>query len=191
VEQVVMQPVMAESDEALAQRALADRDAFAELVRRYADRIFNLAYRMTGDRAEAEDLAQEAFLHAYRGLASFKPDRAFGAWVYRIAVNICLTHRRRRASAIVEPLSEHGAALLDTSEPANAVAERRETQAAVQQAILSLPPMYRAVIILYHLEERPYSEIAELLDLPINTVRTHLHRGRAMLREKLAVRGVQ
>jgi RNA polymerase sigma-70 factor, ECF subfamily len=182
-----MQPDLADSDESLAQRAVADREAFAELVRRYADRIFNLAYRMTGDRSEAEDMAQDTFLRAYRGLPGFKPGHAFGAWLYRIAINVCLTHRRQQGT-IIERLPEDGETILDMSASVDDLAERRETQVAVQQAILSLPPMYRAVIVLYHLEGRPYDEIADLLDLPINTVRTHLHRGRAMLRERLAAR---
>ena len=182
-----MRPDLADSDEALAQRAQTDREAFGELVRRYADRIFNLAYRMTGNRTEAEDLAQDAFVRAYRGLAGFRPGHAFGAWLYRIAVNVCLTHRRQQGAAAVESLDKASEETIpDTSAPLDELAERREVQEAVQQAILSLPPMYRAVVVLYHLEGRPYSEIAELLDLPLNTVRTHLHRGRAMLREKFA-----
>jgi RNA polymerase sigma-70 factor (ECF subfamily) len=186
-----MQPVLADSDEAWAQRALADHEAFAELVRRYADRIYNLAYRMTGDRAEAEDLAQETFVRAYRGLPGYKPQHPFGAWIYRIAVNVCLTYRQRHGSAASESLSEETEAILydnisDDSIALADLAERREVQATVQQAILSLPPMYRAVVVLYHLEGRSYEEIADLLHVPLNTVRTHLHRGRALLREKLA-----
>lgn len=177
-----MRPAV-DSDEALAQRALTDRDAFSELVSRYADRIFNLAYRMTGNRTEAEDMAQDAFLRAYRGLASFKPGNPFGAWLYRIAVNVCLSQRRQNNPA-AEPIDESEAA--DPAPAVDDVAERREVQATVQQAILSLPPNYRAVVILYHLEDRSYEDIATMLDLPINTVRTHLHRGRAMLRERLA-----
>lgn len=177
-----MRPAV-DSDEALAQRALTDRDAFSELVSRYADRIFNLAYRMTGNRTEAEDMAQDAFLRAYRGLESFKPGNPFGAWLYRIAVNVCLSWRRQNNSA-TEPIDENEAA--DPTAAVDDVAERRDVQATVQQAILGLPPMYRAVVILYHLEDRSYEDIATMLDLPINTVRTHLHRGRAMLRERLA-----
>jgi RNA polymerase sigma-70 factor (ECF subfamily) len=180
-----MRPEKVESDEAWAQRAQTDREAFGELVRRYADKIYNLAYRMTGDRTEAEDLAQEAFVRAYRGLPGFKQEYPFGAWLYRIAVNVCLTERRHKGSAPADQLSEEseisiGAPSLEET------AERHEMQAAVQQAILSLPPMYRAVVILYHLEGRSYDEIATLLDLPINTVRTHLHRGRALLKDRLA-----
>ena len=181
-----MRPDPADTDEALAQRALTGRDAFGHLVSRYADKIFNLAYRMTGDRAQAEDLAQDAFLRAYRGLGGFKPGYAFGAWLYRIALNVCLTHLRRQATAVVEPLAEDGEAILDETASVTELAERREVQQAVQQAILSLPPNYRAVIVLYHLEGRSYDEIAGLLHLPVNTVRTHLHRARAMLRERLA-----
>lgn len=178
-----MRPAV-DSDEALAQRALTDRDAFSELVSRYADRIYNLAYRMTGNRTEAEDMAQDAFLRAYRGLASFKPGNPFGAWLYRIAVNVCFSARRRQ-SPVTEPIEENEA-ILDPTAAVDDIAQRSEVQAAVQQAILSLPPMYRAVVILYHLEDRSYEHIATMLDLPINTVRTHLHRGRAMLRERLA-----
>jgi RNA polymerase sigma-70 factor, ECF subfamily len=177
-----MRPAV-ESDETLAQRALTDRDAFAELVSRYADRIFNLAYRMTGNRSEAEDMAQDAFLRAYRGLASFRPGNPFGAWLYRIAVNVCLSARRQDDPA-TEPIDENEA-VIDPAPAVADVAEQRELQAAVQRAIVSLPPMYRAVLILYHIEDRSYEDIATLLDLPINTVRTHLHRGRAMLRERL------
>ena len=184
-----MRPDAADSDEAWAQRALSDRDAYAELVRRYADRIFNLAYRMTGDRAEAEDLAQESFIRAYRGLPGFLPDRDFGAWLYRIAVNVCLTHRRRTSDVANEPLDEATTPIVDTSLSVEELAEQHEAQAAVHRAILSLPPRYRAVIVLYHLEGCSYDEIAAILDLPVNTVRTHLHRGRAMLRERLVASG--
>lgn len=178
-----MRPVV-DSDEALAQRALTDRDAFSELVSRYADRIFNLAYRMTGNRSEAEDMAQDAFLRAYRGLPSFRPGSPFAAWLYRIAVNVCLSQRRQERAA-TEPIDENEA-LIDPAAAVDDVAEQREVQETVQQAILSLPAMYRAVVILYHLEDRSYEDIATLLDLPVNTVRTHLYRGRAMLRERLA-----
>jgi RNA polymerase sigma-70 factor (ECF subfamily) len=178
------------SDEVLAQRASKDSEAFAELVRRYADRIFNLAYRMIGNRSEAEDLAQEVFLRTYRGLAGFRSGNAFGAWIYRIAVNVCLTYRSRAAERVSEPLSEQSP-VVDATASVAELAERRDVQQAVQQAILSLPPMYRAAVILYHIEGRPYNEIADLLDLPVNTVRTHLHRGRALLREYLTGRGLQ
>ncbi len=177
---------LADADETLAQRAQRDQAAFAELVCRHSAKIFNLAYRMTGDRAEAEDLAQDAFVRAYRGLAGFKPGNAFGAWLYRIAVNVCLTYRRKLAAAPVSSLADDGAVIRDTSLSVAELAERREVQESVQRAILSLPPMYRAVVVLYHLEGRSYIEIAWLLDLPVNTVRTHLHRGRALLRERLS-----
>jgi RNA polymerase sigma-70 factor (ECF subfamily) len=178
-----MPPDTAEPDETLAQRAQTDHAAFGELVRRYADRIFNLAYRMTGDRSDAEDLTQDAFARAYRGLRGYDPARPFGAWLYRVALNVCLTDRQRRPAAIVEPLAGDE---IDNSASAAELAERHEVQETVQQAILGLPPIYRAVIVLYHLEERSYAEIAELLDLPVNTVRTHLHRGRALLRDRMA-----
>ena len=182
-----MQPVTADSDEIWVQRAQKDPQAFEELVRRYADRIFNLAYRMTGNRAEAEDMAQEAFIRAYRGLPGFKPEYQFGAWLYRIAVNVCLTSRHHQITTAADALPDD-LEVLDDGISTEDLAERHEVKATVEQAILSLPAMYRTVVILYHLEDRSYEEIAQLLDLPLNTVRTHLHRGRALLREKLADR---
>jgi RNA polymerase sigma-70 factor, ECF subfamily len=183
-----MQPVIADSDEMWAQRAQKDPQAFEELVRRYADRIYNLAYRMTGNRTEAEDMAQEAFIRAYRGLPGFKPELQFGAWLYRIAVNVCLTNRRHQITAVADPLPDD-VGILDDALGIEDLAEQHEVKTVVEQAILSLPVMYRTVVILYHLEDRPYEEIAKILNLPLNTVRTHLHRGRALLREKLADKG--
>lgn len=184
-----MRPDAGDPDEVWAQQAITDRDAFAELVRRHASRIYNLAYRMTGNQADAEDMVQETFIRAYRALPGFKPDRSFGAWLYRIAVNACLTHRGRQAGEARAPLGEDVPALLDGAASVDDMAERHEVQAAVQQAIAGLPPMYRMVVVLYHLEDRSYTEIADLLGLPLNTVRTHLHRGRALLRERLAAPG--
>jgi len=181
------QPEVRDTDEACLTRAKVEREAFGELVRRYADRIFNLAYRMTGDRSAAQDLTQETFLRAYQGLAGFKEGSAVAPWLYRIAVNACLSYRQRQETTAAEPLDETVAVrLFDSGVPPDELAEQREVQATVQRAILALPPRYRAVVILYHLEDRPYSEIADILGLPVNTVRTHLHRGREMLREILA-----
>jgi RNA polymerase sigma-70 factor (ECF subfamily) len=168
----------------LAALAQTDGDAFAELVRRHSSRIYGLAYRMTGNQADAEDVVQETFVRAYRALPSFRPELSFGAWLYRIAVNTSLTQRGRQASCAAEPLNDNMA--LDAAASPGDLAESRELQAAVQQAIISLPMMYRAVVVLFHIEGRPYAEIADILGLPINTVRTHLHRGRALLRERLA-----
>ncbi len=180
-------PQVRDTDEACVRRARAEREAFGELVRRYADRIFNLAYRMTGDRSAAEDLTQETFLRAFQALAGFKDGSPFAPWLYRIAVNTCLTYRQRQQASSAEPLDDALAVrLFDPAPPLEELAEQREVQAIVQRAILALPPRYRAVVILYHIEDRPYNEIADILGLPVNTVRTHLHRGREMLRDLLA-----
>jgi RNA polymerase sigma-70 factor, ECF subfamily len=181
-----MKPDAGGPDEVWAQRATTDRDAFAELVQRHADRIYNLAYRMTGNQADAEDMVQETFIRAYRALPGFRIERSFGAWLYRIAVNVCLTHRGRQAGESCVSLHEDVPALFDGAASVSDLTERHEVQVAVQQAIAGLAPMYRAVVVLYHLEDRSYMEIADLLGLPLNTVRTHLHRGRAALRERLA-----
>ena len=181
-----MRPDASDPDEVWAQRARTDRDAFAELVQRHAGRIFNLAYRMTGNQADAEDMVQETFIRAYRGLPGFNLAGSFGAWLYRIAVNVCLTQRSRQAGEPSLPLDEDAAALFDDAPSVHDLAESHEVQAVVQRAIAGLPPMYRVAVVLFHMEGRSYTEIAGLLGLPINTVRTHLHRGRELLRERLA-----
>lgn len=187
---------MGPSDEALAQLALKeDPDAFAELVNRYQKGIYNLAYRLTGERDEAQDLAQETFLRAYAALPSFQTDRRFSPWLYRIATNLCFDYLKRRGRLGTTPIEDFEAEgaempLPDWSmEPARAL-ERKETQEEVQAAILSLPEKYRAVVILRHIEGLSYSEMAEVLTLPLGTIKTHLYRARELLKARLQEGGV-
>lgn len=171
-----------EEDEVWVERARGDAEAFAELVRRYQDRLYRLAMRMTGDAAAAEDLTQEAFLRAYRALPRFREGAAFAPWLYRIATNLCLNHRQRRRPL---PNAEEG-----WSASTEEVVERREIQAAVQRALLRLPRHYRVVVVLRHLHDLSYQEIATALELPLGTIKTHLFRARSWLQRELQKEGL-
>ncbi|MGE5232722.1 MAG: RNA polymerase sigma factor [Acidobacteriota bacterium] len=188
---------MALSDADLVERALAGReDAYEELVVRYQRPLLSLLGRWLGDRALAEDLAQEVFLKAFRALATYAPERKFSSWLFKIAHNAAIDQLRRRGIA-TEPLEagEEGApdrlATLgdDRAESPAARPERRELAAALETAIGGLRREYREVVLLRFREELSYEEVAEVTGLPLGTVKTFLHRARRELAEALAGMG--
>jgi RNA polymerase sigma-70 factor (ECF subfamily) len=168
------------SDETLAERAQAgDADAFAALVERYQRAVLNLAYRMLGDAQEAEDVAQDVFVRAYQSLGRFDPSRRFFSWLYRIAINRCLTARARpRPDALA---TQAGLALADPAPSPEQQATRGETQAAVQRAVAALPDHERALVALRYGADLSYEEIAATMQLPLGTVKTRLFRARRRL----------
>lgn len=170
------------SDEYWAEQARQTPDAFAELVARYQDRIYNYAYRMTGSREDAQDLAQETFIRVYTHLDRFRVEERFSPWIYRITTNLCLNHLKRRKRNI--PLLPDSADFDGPVSPDNAL-EASEERLILQQAILSLPEHYRAVILLRHVEELSYDEIAQATELPLGTVKTRLFRARELLQHQL------
>jgi RNA polymerase sigma-70 factor, ECF subfamily len=173
------------SDEELARQALIEGQAFEVLVRRYQNRIYSLAYRMTGDNVEAYDLTQEAFLRCYAALPSFNPSLRFAPWLYRIATNLCInflqSSRVRKGGADPELALQ----MPDRGKLPDSLYEEKEQRLRIHAAILNLPAKYRAVVILRHMQDKTYEEIATILELPLNTVRTHLFRAREMLRRRL------
>ncbi len=184
-------------DHELAAQACEGREAaFRELLERYERPVFSLVVRMVRDRALAEDLVQEAFIRAFRGIRSFDPSYKFSSWLFRIASNVAIDHLRRRK---LDTVSIHGAdhrghpdgrERPDLDLPARdqdpeRFTENRELRERIEAALTHLRPEYRAVILLRHLEGHSYEEVAEILELPLGTVKTHLHRGRAELRELL------
>ncbi|MGO8671653.1 MAG: RNA polymerase sigma factor [Capsulimonadaceae bacterium] len=177
------------SDEALADRvrAAGDAAAFAELAARYRVRLIALARRMAAaGRDEAEDIVQDALLAAYRSRATYRRGEPFRPWLYRIAVNRCIDrHRagqRRPSPAALDSVAEPVAA--GDNDPLRAVlADERDVR--VQSAVEALPPRYRAVFLLRHLDDLSYEEIATATELPVGTVKTQLFRARAQLREAL------
>jgi RNA polymerase sigma-70 factor (ECF subfamily) len=182
-----------ETDEALMDRAqTGDVRAFAELVLRYQMPMFNLAYRMLRDRHEAEDVAQETFLHLFRAIERFHAGERFSPWLYRIAMNLCLDKLRRYRGAVVSldaPVDAAGDLYRQVPDAAPGPAELvelGELKGNVQEAVDELPDHYRVVVILRHLHDLTYDEIARTLEMPIGTVKTRLFRAREMLRQRLS-----
>jgi len=185
------------SDQELAARASGgDEAAFRELLRRYERPVFSLVYRMVRDRALAEDLAQETFVKVFNGLASYRREFKFSSWIFKIANNAAIDHLRRRE---LDTLSLDGPTDAPTrgnrtgqvrqlphrGENPLEELEARELGGAIEQAIGRLRPEYRACILLRHVEGYPYEQIAEMLELPLGTVKTYIHRARNELRAYL------
>ncbi len=178
-------PQASEADLVRRARSGRDPEAFAELVRRHEGRVRSLLLRLcAGDRALVDDLAQEVFLRAYRGLPGFAGRSAFGTWLYRIAYNLFLNHttRTRAHDPLEAPASEGAAPMWD---PGDDTPERSDLRRDLDRAIAALPPPYRAAVVLYYLRGVSYADMAQILDLPLGTVKTHLHRARAALRASM------
>ncbi len=167
------------SDRDLILRARrGDMDAFGELVIRYQSSVFNVCYRMTNERRQAEDLAQETFLRIHSRLTSFDLGRPFGPWIRRTAANICLNHLNSSKVVDVEwndDLNAH-----ESHSPEDTY-EHQERDAQIRAALAYLPPQYRLAIELRHFQELSYAEIAAELGVPLSAVKSHLFRGRKML----------
>ena len=164
-----------------------DDGAFAILVARYQTRLFNTLFHVTGSREDAEDVGQEALVQAYVKLSSFQQKSAFYTWLYRIAFNLWVSHRRKRRIENVLPRTreDQGNQALDPGEsPAERVL-REERAVAVYEALETLPPDYRSILVLREMEGCRYERIAEILELPLGTVRSRLHRARVQLSEQL------
>lgn len=185
-------------DARLAALATEGREgAFRELLTRYERPVFSLVFRMVRDRELAEDLAQEAFIRAFAAIASFDPRFKFSNWVFKIAHNHTIDHLRRRKLDTVSldgsphattPEEESRTALVvrSNAETPQEYVENRELGAQIELAIGALRPEYRAVVVLRHIDGHSYEEIAEILDLPLGTVKTYLHRARGELKQQLA-----
>lgn len=169
-----------------------DQDAFGEIVELYKDKVFQLCYRILGNRQEAEDIAQEAFIRAYVNISSFKTHLKFSTWIYRIATNLCIDRIRKKKPDYyldaevpgTEGLNMYSQVAAGTDLPEKEF-ESMELQEVIQAEISKLPEKYRSVIVLKYIEELSLNEISEILDLPLGTVKTRIHRGREALRQQL------
>lgn len=188
----------AATDQEVVEQAKAGREAaYRELIRRYERPVFSLIYRMVRDREAAEDLAQETFIKTLNAIGTYRPEFKFSSWIFKIANNAAIDHLRKRG---LDTLSIDGAPDAVTPDAIEAttlqVSDRRETPlqelearelgGAIEAAIARLRPEYRSCILLRHVDGRPYEEIAEMLDLPLGTVKTYIHRARHELRDLLA-----
>ena len=173
----------ASDDQIAVERVLAgDISAFEAIVRRWQSPLINLAYRFCHDRGRAEEMAQEAFLRAYRGLASWRKEGAFSTWLFALATNFYRSELRRIPARTV-PLE-------DVSEPVDPRAsdgglEEQDRDLAVRRAVLALPEKYRDALILFYFHEMDVPAAARSLGLPEGTVKARLYRGREILRGKL------
>ncbi len=165
-----------------------DQDSFAQLVQQHQRRVFNLVFRMLQQYEEANEVTQETFLAAWQGLPSFRGDARFSTWLYRIAYNCALKQleQRKRDRAIqVELQTEEMVASSTQEQRVDAEIESRARQALVHEQLANLPAKYRIVLVLRHLQDMTYEEMAEILTMPIGTIKTHLFRARNLLKERL------
>ena len=186
---------MGRTDEELVEACLAgEESAFDVLLGRWEKRIRGAIYRLVGSDEEARDLCQEAFLKAYKSLRSFKQEARFSSWLYQIALNLCRDRmRRRRGKTMVslDELEEGGAAMPVAGPTALDLLQERDTRRLVAQAIEALPDEQREVIILKEYQGLTFLEIAQVLDVPISTVKTRLYRGLDQLRSRLEREGLR
>ncbi len=171
-----------------------NEEAFNQLVIKYQDRIFNTISRLTNDLEMAKDLTQETFINAYRGLANFRETATFFTWLFRISLNIAKSSHRQQArrkktfslyqstpgeeeTISLEPLSRE-------DDPAISL-EKKEQEKIVQEAIASLEEPFKSILVLRDIEQVSYEDISSILDCPIGTVRSRIHRARLMMKEKL------
>ena len=159
-----------------------------EIVERHSDRVYRLAYRLTGNRHDAEDLTQEVFVRVFRSLSTYTPG-TFEGWLHRITTNLFLDQARRKQKLRFDALSDERAERLtsDTPSPDAAYVDRTFDD-DIEAALATLPPDFRAAVVLCDVEGLSYEEIADILDAKLGTVRSRIHRGRAMLRGALAHR---
>ncbi|RUS53255.1 RNA polymerase sigma factor SigW [Kurthia sp. 3B1D] len=169
-----------------------DQSAYADIVSLYQQSLHQVCYRMLGNKEEAEDAAQEAFIKAYIHLHTYDQKRKFSTWLYRIATNLCIDRIRKKKPDYyldaevpgTEGLDMYSQLAVDELLPEEEL-ERMELQERIQYEISRLPDKYRAVIILKYIEELPLQEISDILDIPLGTVKTRVHRGREALRKQL------
>jgi RNA polymerase sigma-70 factor (ECF subfamily) len=165
--------------------------AFTVLMRRYEDRLFNTVFRLLGNAQDAEDVVQETFLNAYQSLHTFKGESQVFTWLYRIAYNTAISHKRKQKGTLSIDAGRNGEASgiepLDPSEhnqPGNAL-QRSEEESRIQRALNQLSPEHKIVLVLKEMEGQKYETIADILQVPVGTVRSRLHRARLELREIL------
>ncbi len=179
-----------QADEELVRRCLeGNREAFGALVEKYQSTVYNVALRMVHDQADAEDVAQVAFVRAFQKLSTFDPKFKFFSWLYRIVVNEALNLLKQRQR--FEPLKADTVdETLDESGKEDERAEGEELERRIQECLMELKIEYRTVVVLKHFQELSYAEIGQILDLPEKTVKSRLFSARAVLRTILRKKGI-
>ena len=183
-------PSFTEQEEAklVAASKRGNQDSFAQLVQQHQRRVFNLVFRMLQQYEEANEVTQETFLAAWQGLPSFRGDARFSTWLYRIAYNCALKQleQRKRDKAVqIGMQAEQLIANAGQEHRVDAELESHARQALVHEQLANLPAKYRVVLVLRHLQDMTYEEMAEILTMPVGTIKTHLFRARNLLKERL------
>ena len=181
-------------DDVLVRRVQAgNTEAFEELVRRYERKVYNITYRLMGNEQDASEALQDAFMRAFRFIGKFQFKSSFFTWLYRIATNVSLSKLRKREKidtvSIDQPVNEAGDLpfeIPDLKYGPEKLMKQRELRAAIQKAVEELPEDYRSVVVLRDLEGLSNEEVSKVLKLSVAAVKSRLHRGRLVLREKLA-----
>jgi len=184
----------AAEDRALVRRVQrGDASAFNDLILKYEKIVFNFAYRLTQNYDDANDVAQDAFIRAYNAINSFRGDAAFSTWIFRITTNVFLDERKRRRAHPQQSLDEYasqeeqreGMQVEDPGPTPEDIVTEKDRQRILAEAVQSLPQYQRTMVVLYHQQQKSYEEIAEIMELPIGTVKSRLNRARIALKEKL------
>jgi len=178
---------LSSEDIEIVNRCLAgDVNAFEVLIEKYKKAVYNTAYRMMGNREEAEDVSQEAFIRMYKSLSKYNPEYKFITWALKVTTNLCLDNLRKRKGETV-PIDE-GFDIKDGKDTPEEEYIRRENQKLVQDAIMRLPGKYREFLILFHHRNLSYQEIMEITGESLTIVKNRLYRARQMLKEELLSR---
>ena len=164
--------------------------AFGVLVTRYQDRLFNTVFRLADNAEDARDVVQEAFLSAYQSLAAFKGDSLFFTWLYRIAINHAISMKRKQRPVLRLTTGLEAGTVAEPADPSEATQpgralEMAEDERRIHQALARLSAEHRTVLVLKDMEGRKYEEMAEILEVPIGTIRSRLHRARLEMRDLL------
>jgi RNA polymerase sigma-70 factor (ECF subfamily) len=178
-----------DSDEELVRRATGgDPQAFSSLMERHERRVYNLCLRMTGDPDDASDATQDTFLTTYRRLSSFRGQAAFTTWLHRVAVNACYDLLRKRARAPLLANSEESEGAIERGKPAPDHADEAAGTIDVARALAAVQEEFRAALVLHDVQDVSVQEVAAILDVPVGTVKSRLHRGRIALARALEPR---
>jgi RNA polymerase sigma-70 factor (ECF subfamily) len=184
----VSDPVLNDDNTLIDATLAGDSEAFGLLVRKYQNRLFTTVTHMVGSADAARDIVQDVFVQAFLKLDTFKRASAFYTWLYRIAFNTCVSHRRRQRPmrSVDRDREMAGEEPVDLSPPTDPI-EQQETAAQVQRALAQLSDEHRRILVLREVEGCSYDELAEILSVPVGTIRSRLHRARMQLRDELKI----
>ncbi len=182
---------MAERPEQIERILSGDNKAFEEFVRQHQRLVSHIVFRMVPNDEDRKDLCQDIFLKAHQSLAGFRNESRLSTWVGRVAYNRCLNHLEKKRVPLFEDLCPEGEtvdSVIGQSTPPDEYAEHQDLAVRLRHEINNLPPQYRAVVSLYHLDDMTYKEIGEITQLPEGTVKSYLFRARKLLKERLTAK---